>query len=270
MNLHKTNFEFGKKTYIMGILNVTPDSFFDGGEHSSPEAALYHAQKLLKEGADIIDLGGESTRPGFAAVAEEDELSRVVPVLELLVKNINAPISIDTQKPAVAYAAARIGASMINDISGTDFLTAEAVRDTGLPVCIAHNRKEPYSDFISDFFEDFEKILQTAKKLGIPREKIILDPGLGFAKTCEQNFIVLKNLDKLKKRFGLPLLVGASNKSFIGQALGDVPLQKRGIGNHAVHCAAILYGADILRVHDVKSTKELCLVADKIKRTQIF
>ncbi len=238
---------------VMGILNVTPDSFSDGGQFDAPAVALAHAKEMIAEGADIIDVGGESTRPGATFVEEQDELDRVLPVLELI-KDLPALISIDTYKARVAAEACKAGAHIVNDVWGLqkDPEMARAVADAGVPVIMMHNRTEV--DETLDIFEDidryFEKSLKLASDAGIPEELQILDPGFGFGKTLEQNYQILKRFSELHK-YGRPILAGASRKRMVGHILNN-EASERMAGSLAIHMLALQSGAQILRVHDVK------------------
>lgn len=271
MKIANREFIFGKQTYIMGILNVTPDSFSDGGHFFSVNKALLQAEKMILEGADILDIGGESTRPGHEKISIEEEISRVVPVISAI-KNVfpEIPISIDTYKSPVAKAAILAGADLLNDVWGfrADAEMAHLAAEYNLPCCLMHNRKNiPYDDFWMDFFDDLRESLAIAKMHGVKKENIILDPGIGFAKSYEENLIVIHYLEKIKKTFpGYPLLLATSRKSMIGKALGDVPTEKRLFGTVATTVLGITKGCDMVRVHDVKENKEAILMTDAIVR----
>ncbi|SFJ88771.1 dihydropteroate synthase [Pseudovibrio ascidiaceicola] len=245
--------ESSQRPLVMGILNVTPDSFSDGGQFDAPAVALAHAIEMVAEGADIIDVGGESTRPGATVVQEQDELERVLPVLELI-KELPVLISIDTYKARVAAEACKAGAHIVNDVWGLqkDPEMAGAVADAGVPVVMMHNRTEvdEQLDIMSDIDRFFEKSLKLAADAGIPKEHQILDPGFGFGKTLEQNYQILSQLSELGK-FGRPVLAGASRKRMIGYVLNN-EAPERMAGSLAVHTLALQNGAQILRVHDVK------------------
>ncbi len=266
-------FEFGKKTYIMGILNVTPDSFFDGGKYSNLENALKQAEKMINDGADIIDIGGESTRPGSEHVTVAEELERVLPVIEKI-KNIGVPISIDTTKAIVAEQAVKLGAKIINDISGLTFdpEMVKVVAKTNTYTVIMHIKGNPknmqlnpsYNDLIGEIKEFFQKNIALALEHNISKNKIILDPGIGFGKTVEHNLEILRNLG-LFKDIGFPLLLGTSRKSFITKISG-VPIEERLEGSIATAVTGVAAGVDILRVHDVKETKRAIMIADAIYR----
>ncbi|MCX7314853.1 MAG: dihydropteroate synthase [Alphaproteobacteria bacterium] len=241
----------------MGILNVTPDSFSDGGQFIDPEIALDHARQMIEEGADIIDIGAESTRPygGAKPVTLEEELARLQPVLAAVVQ-LGVPVSIDTLKPEIAYWALGLGARMVNDVWGLqrDPNMARVVGQHGVPVVIMHNRykAEPSISIISDINAFFENSLEIAHKAGIPAEAIVLDPGIGFGKTPEQSMEAIAKLAKLT-HFGLPLLVGASRKRFINSVSPSEPINRIG-GSIAAHVVAYMNGANIIRTHDVAET----------------
>ncbi|MTI04504.1 dihydropteroate synthase [Roseibium denhamense] len=237
----------------MGVLNLTPDSFSDGGRHNAAEAALAHARKMIGEGADILDLGGESTRPGATPVSLEEEWSRIEPVIGGVVAR-GIPVSIDTYKAEIARRACAAGAAIINDVWGLqkDPAMPETAAEAGVHVVMMHNRLEadPALDILSDMDRFFEVSMSLADKAGIPRSKQILDPGFGFGKTIDQNFVILNRFDHLKKH-GLPVLAGASRKRMIGAVL-NVETDERLFGSLAVHMMALQMGADIVRVHDVR------------------
>ena len=259
----------GKRTLVMGILNVTPDSFSDGGKYNNLDSAMKQAEKLILEGADIIDVGGESTRPGHIQIISEEEISRVVPIIEKISKNLDTIISIDTYKYDVAEEAIKAGANIINDIWGLQYdkgEMAELVKKSNLPIIVMHNQNdEIYSkDIMLSLREFFEKTYKIADKYGIDRDKIILDPGLGFGKNAEQNIEVLSRLNELKDMGSI--LLGASKKRFIGKLLNDLPFDERVEGTVATTVIGIEKGVDIVRVHNVLENKRACLVADGIYR----
>ncbi|WP_145492126.1 dihydropteroate synthase [Yersinia rohdei] len=252
---------------VMGILNVTPDSFSDGGHHNNLDKALQHAQLMLAAGATLIDIGGESTRPGAAEVSEQEELDRVVPVVEALAKRFDVWLSVDTSKAAVITESARAGAHLINDIRSLQEPGAlEAAAKTGLPVCLMHMQGQPqsmqqsphYDDLMADINQFFEYHIERCVAAGIAKSKLLLDPGFGFGKNLAHNYQLLARLAELH-HFGLPLLVGMSRKSMVGQLL-NVPPQQRVIGSVACAVIAAMQGAQIIRVHDVKETVEAMLV----------
>lgn len=268
-------FIWGQRTYIMGVLNVTPDSFSDGGEFNNLSAALTQAQNMVAAGADIIDVGGQSTRPGAEQITLEAELNRVIPIIELLRPQINVPISIDTTRAEVAKAAIKAGADLVNDISGGTFepeiLSVVAALD--VPTILMHIRGNPqtmpqltdYQDLMGDIYTFLSQQITAAINAGIAQEKIIIDPGIGFAKNFEQNLEILRRLPFFKS-LHCPILVGVSRKSFIGRILNQPDPKARVWGTAAACCAAISNGADILRVHDVQAMQEVSLVADAIYR----
>lgn len=253
MQIGKRNFDVKKHTYIMGILNVTPDSFSDGGSFNSLDKALYHAQEMVDEGVDIIDVGGESTRPGYTLLSDEEEIERIVPVVVKLKENFDVPVSLDTYKSKVAQAGIEAGADLINDIWGLkyDDNLAKVIAENNVSCCFMHNRDNTeYENFLSDVIEDMRETVNIAHRAGIKDEKIILDPGIGFGKTYEHNLIMLNNLGCLAK-LGYPLLLGASRKSVIGNALG-LPVNERLEGTIATSVMAVMNGYAFVRVHDVK------------------
>lgn len=263
--------DFSKRTHIMGILNVTPDSFSDGGRYFDKSIAIRRAHEMVEEGADIIDIGGESTRPGSEPVTLEEEISRTIPVIEVLAKNIKIPISIDTYKAEVAKMALDAGASIVNDISGLRFdpEMPKVVSQYKVPVVIMHIKGMPknmqvnpqYEALIPEIMDYLRESIRLAMKSGIAEDKIIIDPGIGFGKTFEHNLEIIKNLHEftlLEK----PLLVGVSRKAFIGKILGDAPASERLEGTAAAVAISISNGANIIRVHDVKEMKKVALVAD--------
>jgi dihydropteroate synthase len=268
-------FAWGQRTYMMGILNFTPDSFSDGGKFNTTSAALTQAQAMVAAGADIIDIGGQSTRPGAEQISLETELERVLSVLELLRPLIDVPISVDTTRSGVAKAAIQAGADMVNDISAGTFdpQMLPTVASLDVPIILMHIRGNPqtmqqltnYQDLIGDIYNFLSEKITAAKLLGIDHNKIIIDPGIGFAKNQEQNLEILRQLRSLKK-LNSPILVGVSRKSFIGNILNQPDPKLRVWGTAAACCAAILNGADILRVHDVEEMQQVTLVADAIYR----
>lgn len=268
-----------RRTLVMGILNSTPDSFSDGGQFFSEEQSLVRVEEMIAEGADIIDVGGESTRPGAAPVSTAEEIRRVVPVIESLAKRFNVPISVDTTKRVVAQAALNAGAQIINDISGLRFEPdmAEEVARTRAGLVLMHSRGTnhdlhnlpPATDIMSEIEDGLRRSIAEAEERSVERAKIILDPGIGFGKTPEQNVELLANLHRFARSFpGQAILVGTSRKSFIGRLLGDVPAAQRLHGTMATITAAILYGAQIVRVHDVRAAVETARVADAIRQAR--
>ncbi|WP_082803690.1 MULTISPECIES: dihydropteroate synthase [unclassified Anabaena] len=268
-------FEWGQCTYIMGVLNVTPDSFSDGGEFNSLSAALSQAQALVAAGADIIDVGGQSTRPGAEQISLETELNRVVPIIQALRPEISVPISVDTTRATVAKASIEAGADIINDISGGTFdpEMLPTVASLDVPIVLMHIRGTPqtmqqmtdYEDVVGEIASFLRQQIAIATNLGINAEKIIIDPGIGFAKNYEQNLEILRRLRSLRS-LNCPILVGVSRKSFIGRILNQPEPKARVWGTAAACCAAIVNGADILRVHDVKEMSDVSLVTDALFR----
>jgi dihydropteroate synthase len=273
--LRGNTFEWGQRTYLMGVLNITPDSFSDGGEFNTPAAALAQAQQLVAAGADIIDVGGQSTRPGAAEIPLEEELERVLSVLKVLRQEIPVPISVDTTRAAVARTAVEAGADLVNDISGATFDPdmLPTVAQLGVPIVLMHIRGTPqtmqkltdYQDLIGEVYQFLESRISAANASGIDKSKIIIDPGIGFAKTCDQNLELFRRLPVFRS-LNCPILVGPSRKSFIGRILNQPDPKARIWGTAAVASAAIASGADILRVHDVKEMRDVCRVADALFR----
>lgn len=259
------NKEFKDRTYVMGILNVTPDSFSDGGTHNTIDTALKHTEKMINEGADIIDVGGESTRPGYTMISDDEEISRVAPVIEKLKANFDIPISIDTYKSAVAEAAAQAGADLINDIWGFkyDEKIAEVTAKHNLACCLMHNRKEAnYNNYMEDVINDLKESINIAQKYGVDKNKIVLDPGVGFAKSYEQNLEIINKLEALDV-LGYPVLLGTSRKSVIALTL-NLPVNERVEGTIATSVIAVMKNSLFVRVHDVKENKRSILMTEKI------
>lgn len=256
MRIGNKEFDVDNHTYVMGILNVTPDSFSDGGKYNNLSAAQRHVEEMIKNGVDIIDVGGESTRPGYTLISDEDEIKRVVPVIEMIKKNYDTPISVDTYKSNVAKAALDAGADLINDIWGFkyDSHMAETVAEYNAVCCLMHNRnieKNPYNNILDDIMQDMKGCINIAKKAGISDEKIILDPGIGFAKTCDESLLVMNNLEKMND-LGYPVLLGTSRKSMIGITL-DLPVDERVEGTIATTVIGVMKKMAFVRVHDVKA-----------------
>lgn len=260
----------GEKTLVMGILNVTPDSFSDGGSYNNVSQALNHAITMVKEGADMIDVGGESTRPGSDEVGEKEELKRVIPVIQELKRFINKPISIDTYKAAVAEAAIDAGANIINDVWGLqrEPEIAKVAAKHNVPVIAMHNQSttEYDKDIIESIIDFFKVSIDIALEAGISKEMIILDPGIGFGKTVEQNLEVMRRLDELQV-LGYPILLGISRKSIIGKTL-DLPTHDRLEGTLALNAIGIQMGAEIIRVHDVKENIKAAKMIDAVVRNE--
>lgn len=263
-----------KETLVMGIVNVTPDSFSDGGKFYSTKDAIAHASKLICEGADIIDIGGESTRPGANEISSSDELKRVIPVIKgIRSNNPDILISIDTTKAIVAKEAVEVGANIINDVSGLSFDSQmpKTVASLNAPIIIMHMKGNPrnmqknpeYKDLIDEILDYFKERIKIATKAGIDREMIILDPGIGFGKTIEHNFQILSKLNKFNK-LELPLLIGTSRKSFIGLTLNLSP-EDRVDGTAATVALGVNNGARIVRVHDVEKMKRVVTITDRIR-----
>jgi dihydropteroate synthase len=265
LKIGNRNFETKGRTYVMGILNVTPDSFSDGGRWTSVDAALRRAEAMAAEGAALIDLGGESTRPGHTPIPASQELDRVLPVLEALKANVDLPVSLDTSKAEVARAGLAAGADLINDIWGLkrDPDMAKEIAAAEVPCCLMHNREsERYGLFFADMMEDLQETLSLGEQAGISREKIILDPGVGFAKSQEQNLAVLNRLEELHS-LGCPLLLGASRKRVIGNAL-NLSADQRLEGTLTTPVFAVMKGCMFVRVHDVVENVRSIRMAEAI------
>ncbi|WP_449538354.1 dihydropteroate synthase [Ferdinandcohnia sp. Marseille-Q9671] len=255
--------DFSKKTMIMGILNITPDSFSDGGAYLSVDAAIRHAKEMVENGADIIDIGGESTRPGYERISDEEEINRVVPIIKAISKEVQVPISIDTYKSEVAKQAIEAGAHIINDIWGAkaDDKMAEVAASYNVPIILMHNRdNKNYDSLLDDMIADLVESIEIAKAAGVKDENIILDPGVGFAKTFEDNIETIRHLDRFAD-LGYPLLLGTSRKSFIGKIF-DLPPTERDEGTGATTCLGIQKGCDIVRVHNVLMNVRLAKMMD--------
>lgn len=265
MQIGKKEFQIRERTYVMGILNLTPDSFSDGGRWNDRDSALRRAEEMVREGADIIDVGGESTRPGYTEISEAEEAERVIPIIQALRAEFDTPISLDTYKPGVAAAGIAAGADLINDIWGLrqDDKMAHVIASSGLPCCLMHNRKNmDYEDFLRDVREDLAETLRIAGQAGIAGDRIILDPGIGFAKNYEQNLQVLNSLEELHS-LGCPLLLGCSRKSVIGRALG-LPVGERLEGTLVTTVIAVMKGCMFVRVHDVRENVRAVRMAEAI------
>lgn len=256
-------------TYVMGILNVTPDSFSDGGRYNHLDAALKHTEQMIKDGAAIIDVGGESIRPGHEKITDQEEIDRILPVIEKIKQEFSVPVSLDTYKAAVAKEGIQAGADLLNDVWGLQYDPAmgKIVADSGVAYCLMHNRDKITEEMDADLFigqmkEDAKRALDA----GIKKERIILDPGVGFAKTQEQNLMTIANLDRLKA-LGYPVLLGTSRKSVIGYVL-DVPTDKRLVGTLATSAVAVQTGCMFVRVHDVKENVELIQMLERIRESR--
>lgn len=270
MQIGSYELEIGVRTYIMGILNVTPDSFSDGGRYTSVRAAVEHALRMQAEGADIIDVGGESTRPGHTPVTAEEEIARVVPVVRALAQELKVPVSIDTSKAEVARAAIEAGVGMINDVWGfrRDPALAGVAADTGVACCLMHNQNgSAYTQLMPELLETLKESVRIARAAGIADQQIVLDPGIGFGKTVEQNIEVMRNLPQLND-LGFPWLLGTSRKSMIGKTL-NLPADERTTGTLATTVLGIQAGAEIVRVHDVRENVQAARMTDRILRQAI-
>lgn len=267
MNIGGKFFDTAHHTYVMGILNVTPDSFSDGGKWNSIDAALHHAQDMIADGADILDIGGESTRPGYTLVSDEEEISRIVPVIEAIKREFDIPVSADTYKSAVAQAALDAGADLINDIWGLQYdpELAHVIAQAGVPCCLMHNRKQPvYDDFLPDVCNDLRICIQHARAAGIADDAMIIDPGIGFGKTLEQNLILMNHLECLHQ-LGYPVLLGTSRKSMIGNTL-NLPPDEREEGTLVTTVMGIMKGCAFVRVHNVKANRRAVDMTEAIRR----
>jgi dihydropteroate synthase len=274
--LKNRSLSYGERTLVMGVLNVTPDSFSDGGKFFSFDAAISQAQQMIAEGADIIDVGGESTRPGSEFIAAEEELRRVIPIIERISSSSDVPISIDTTKAAVARAALQAGAQIVNDISGLRFepAIADEAAQANAGLLLMHSRGTPKDmqqipfaeDTFADVIEGLRLSISTAEQHGVARARMAIDPGIGFGKTVEQNLALIAKLDQFAREFcDLPIVIGTSRKSFLGKLLDGAPADERLYGTIATLVASVLNGAHILRVHDVKPAVEAVAVADAIR-----
>lgn len=267
MIIGNKNFDTANHTYIMGILNVTPDSFSDGGKFQNLDAALKHAGEMVSDGADILDVGGESTRPGHSQITDQEEIERVVPVIERLKQEFDVPVSVDTYKSAVAEAALTAGADLVNDIWGLkyDEQMAALIARHQAACCLMHNRKEAiYQQFLPDFLNDMEECIRLAKAAGISDDKIILDPGVGFGKNYEMNLEIIRKIDCMH-RLGYPVLLGTSRKSVIGLTL-DLPADQREEGTLATTVYGITKGCSFVRVHDVRANRRAIQMTEAILR----
>jgi dihydropteroate synthase len=265
MKIGNRTFETTGKTYVMGILNVTPDSFSDGGKWNHLDSALHHVEEMLKDGMDIVDIGGESTRPGYTLLPDQQEIDRVVPVIEAVKARFDVPISLDTYKSQVAKAGLAAGADLINDIWGLKYdpQLAKIIGDAKVPCCLMHNRTQPnYNIYLTDLVSDLEETLALAQKGGISKSQIILDPGVGFGKTYENNLEIINHLEVLDK-LGCPILLGTSRKSVVGLTL-DLPANERVEGTLVTTVFGVLKGCMFVRVHDVKENARAILMTESI------
>ncbi|MCD8330144.1 MAG: dihydropteroate synthase [Lachnospiraceae bacterium] len=265
MKIGNRNFDTEHTCSIMGILNVTPDSFSDGGRFDKLDAALFHAEEMVKQGADIVDVGGESTRPGHTVISDEEEIERVAPVIEGIKSRLDIPVSIDTYKGAVAEAALQAGADLVNDVWGFkhDPRVAELTARYGAACCLMHNRHEAiYEDFLPDVLRDLEESIAMARRAGVADEKIIVDPGVGFGKTYETNLEIIHHVELLKK-LGFPVLLATSRKSVIGLTL-DLPADQRVEGTIATTVLGVMKGCAFVRVHDVEANRRAIQMTEAI------
>ena len=269
MRIGNKEYKLGERTYIMGILNVTPDSFSDGGKFNEMEAAVSQAKKLVEAGADIIDVGGESTRPGAEYVTEEEEIKRVVPIIKAIKKELDVTISIDTYKSKTAEEAIKAGADIINDIWGAkyDKNIAKVAAKYNVPIILMHNREDkPYSNLMEDIIKDLQESIDIALEAGVKKENIILDPGIGFAKTYEENLMVMNKCEVIRD-MGYPVLLGTSRKSMIGLTL-NLPVNERVEGTLATTVMGIMKGMEFIRVHDVLENKRAAIMTDIILKAK--
>ena len=267
MIIGNKQFQTTGKTYVMGILNVTPDSFSDGGKWNRMDAALQHAEQMIADGADILDIGGESTRPGYTKLSDEEEISRVVPVIEAVKREFDIPVSVDTYKSRVATAALAARADLVNDIWGLKYDPdmAGVIAQAGVSCCLMHNREQAeYQDYLPEVLEDLRECVGLAKQAGIAEENIILDPGIGFGKTLEHNLILMDRVEILHE-LGYPILLGTSRKSMIGKTL-DLPADQREEGTLATTVMGVMKGCMFVRVHDVRANRRAVDMTEAILR----
>ena len=265
MRIGNRTFDTANHTYVMGILNVTPDSFSDGGSYNQLDLALKHVEEMMAQGADIIDVGGESTRPGYTKISDEEEIERTVPVVEAIVSRFDVPVSVDTYKSKVAEANLAAGAHLLNDIWGlkADDKMAGVIAKYDAACCLMHNKSNTeYNNFLIDMLSETQECVNLARKAGIKDEKIILDPGVGFGKTFEMNLETMNHLE-LFKDLGFPVLLGTSRKSMIGLAL-DLPVDQRVEGTLATSVIGVIKGCSFVRVHDVKENRRVIQMTEAI------
>ena len=265
MKIGNKEFKLGERTYVMGILNATPDSFSDGGKFNEVEIALKRVEEMISQGADIIDVGGESTRPNFTVVEVDDEINRVVPIIKAIKEKFDITVSIDTYKAKTAEAAIKAGADIINDVWGfkKDKNMASVAAKYDVPCILMHNREDkPYENLMEDVKNDLMESIKIAMDAGVKKENIILDPGIGFAKTYEENLIVMKNVKEIRD-MGYPVLLGTSRKSMIGNTL-NLPVDQRVEGTLVTTVMGMMSGCEFIRVHDVLENKRACIMTDKI------
>lgn len=272
MIIGNKKFDLENECYIMGILNVTPDSFSDGGKWNDMDSARKHVETMISEGAAIIDVGGESTRPGYIHVSKEEEVERVVPIIEMVKKEFDVPVSVDTYKAYVAKAAVDAGADLINDVWGFkgDADMAKVAADCVVPCCIMHNRnvlENPYKNFLEDVMNDLRESIDMGLKAGVKSENIITDPGIGFAKDLNENLYMMNHVEKLLE-LGYPVLLGTSRKSMIGKTL-DLPVDERVEGTVATTVMGVMKGCSIIRVHDVKENYRAMKMTQAILNSRI-
>ncbi len=265
MFIGNKEFDLKNNCYIMGILNFTPDSFSDGGKFNNIDSALMHVEQMINDGMDILDIGGESTRPNYTKISDDEEISRVVPIIEAVKEHFDIPVSLDTYKYKVAEAGIKAGVDLINDIWGLKYdngQMAELIAKNGLPCCLMHNRNnQQYNCFIDDVISDMQQTVDIALKAGIDQKNIILDIGVGFAKSYENNLEAIDRVDEFRERLGYPVLLGTSRKSVIAITL-DLPSDQRVEGTIATTVMGVMKGVSIVRVHDVKEN------ARAVKMTQ--
>lgn len=269
MKIGTKEFDLENELYVMGILNVTPDSFSDGGRYNDLDHALQQAERMVEEGASILDVGGESTRPNHIKISSEEEIERVCPVIEALKQRFDVPVSLDTYKSDVAVAGIEAGADLLNDIWGLkwDGTMAKVIADAGIACCLMHNRRENvYNDLVEDVLNDLRECVDLALAAGIARDKIMLDPGIGFAKDLDQNLSVMKHIGRIKE-LGYPILLGTSRKSMIGLTL-DLPVSEREEGTLATSIIGLMEGCSVFRVHDVKTNMRGLRMAQAILKAR--
>ena len=269
MKIGTKEFDLENELYVMGILNVTPDSFSDGGRYNDLDYALQQAERMVEEGAAILDVGGESTRPNHIKISSEEEIERVCPVIEALKQRFDVPVSLDTYKSDVAAAGIEAGADLLNDIWGLkwDGTMAKVIADAGIACCLMHNRRENvYNDLVEDVLNDLRECVDLALAAGIARDKIMLDPGIGFAKDLDQNLSVMKHIGRIKE-LGYPILLGTSRKSMIGLTL-DLPVSEREEGTLATSIIGLMEGCSVFRVHDVKTNMRGLRMAQAILKAK--
>ncbi len=270
MKIGNRVFDLTHHTYIMAILNMTPDSFSDGGSYATLDDALYRVEQMLAEGADVIDVGGESTRPGHAVIGDEEEIQRVTPVIEAITKRFDVPVSIDTYKSAVAKAALQSGAHMVNDIWGLqhDPAMADVIAQAGAACCLMHNQQgTQYDNLLLECLETLRQSAKKAEQAGVPKEHIMLDPGIGFGKTCAQNLALMGQLEQFHL-LGYPMLLGTSRKSMIGLTL-DLPADQRVEGTLVTTVLAVQAGWNFVRVHDIKENYRTIKMAEAIRDSKL-